>query len=141
MAGQLEGASAPGQLPKMSPLETAKVLATGDVSLENVERLSKISLLPVIVRLIHFGRVHVPSSLPLKARQRDGGDRRTRGQNGQQCDGRRERWVVPVPKPDLLARRGAPRTDRLAAEETSDLVRQFLSRRMAALGIFFQAFE
>src|SRR5882724_8534967 len=102
MAGQLEGAGSLGQLPKMSPLETAKVLATGDVSLQNVERLGKVSLLPVIVRLIHFGRVNVPSSLPLKARQRDGRDRRTRGQNDQQRDGRRERRVMSVPKPDLL---------------------------------------
>src|SRR6266705_2484555 len=134
MAGQLEGASPSGQLPEKSPLEPAKVLATaGDMSLQCVERLSKASFLPIIVRLIHFGRVNVPSRQPLNARQRDGCDRRTGGHNDQQRQGRGERRPPPAPTPDILAPGDDLRADRLVAKEATELVRQFLRRRIAAL--------
>src|SRR2546427_2179201 len=134
MAGQLEGASPSGQLPEKSPLEPAKVLATaGNVSLQHVKRLSKASFLPVIVRLIHFGRVNVPPRQPLNSRQRDGCDRRTDGDNDQQRQRRRERRPAPAPTPDILALSGDLRADRLEAEEVTERVRQFLPRRIAGL--------
>jgi len=91
--------------------------------------------------LVHIGHVSVPSRDPAQARQRDRRDRRTGGHNDQNRHNCGERRPAPAPTPEFLPRGNDLRSDRLAAKETTELVRQFLRRRIAALGTFSQTFE
>ena len=122
------------------------------MGLDQFPGAAQIAIFQSVFRSVHVGRVKsllgvlalaaLGIACGCNAYRGDGrADRHYEQQQQSRCERAGQRRFAPTPTPDPFDRRDRPRLDRFAAEETAELIRQFLGALVAARRFLVQALE